>query len=171
MGFGDYLQPVVIVGFTDPDTGQVDWPAFREDLRAKLLTDHKGFTNGIGTVALAQHYCRRTDIEACWVVERELQAARAFLMDHGIILRNAHRRWHIVDNAAEALGFITNRTMRVVRAYGKTRAVGEIAAYQYPQLADHAVLKALGTMQPSIKRLEEATKKGLPPGRKKKRSK
>ena len=164
MGFNDFLQPVLIVGFTDPSTGRVDWPAFREDLRGKLLTDHVGFSNGIGTVALTRYYCKRTDMEACLVMERELQASRAFFMDHGIILRNASRRWHIVDNASEALGFIANRTMRVVRAYVRTKAVGQIASLQYPQLAKHAVLQTLGAAEPSIKKLEEATKKYLSSG-------
>ena len=169
MGFNDFLQPVLIVGFTDPKTGQIDWPAFREDLRGKLLTSHVGFANGVSTVALTREYCNRTDIEACIFMESELQASRAFFMDHGVILRNASRRWHVVDNAAEALSFITNRTMRVVRAYGRTKAVGTLAAEQYPQLSEHAVLKALGTMQSSVKRLEEATKKELPPAKKKRK--
>lgn len=157
MGFDDFLQPVLIVGFTNPDTSQVDWQAFREDLRGRLLTDHVGFANGISTTALANHYCRRTDIEACIVMERELQSARAVLMDSGIILRNAHRRWHIVDNAAEALGFIVNRTRRVVRAYGRTTAVSVIAAQQYPELAMNPVLEALGSTERAIRRLREAT--------------
>jgi hypothetical protein len=160
---GFELGIILPVGFTDPNTGQVDWNGFREDLRGKLQTDHRGFANGVGTVALARYYFRRTDLEACLKMECELQAARAVLLDRGIILRNASRRWHIVDSASEALGFIVNRTMRVVRAYGRTTAVGQIASQQYPQLASHPVLQALGAAEPSIKRLKKATKKGLPP--------
>lgn len=157
MGFNDYLQPPLPVEFTDPDTGRIDWREMREDLRARLQTDHLGFVNGVSTVALARIYFRRTDVEACLIMERELQAARAVLMDRGIILRNAYRRWHIVDNAAEALGFIVNRTRRVVRAYGRTSAVGAIAAQQYPELAMNPVLQALGSAERSIRRLKEAT--------------
>lgn len=162
MGFGDFLQPPLPVEFTDPDTGYVDWGGFREDLRGRLLTDHRGFTNGTGTVALARIYFRRTDVEACLVMEGALQSARAVLMDRGIILRNAHRRWHIVDNPAEALGFIVNRTRRVARAYGRTRAVGAIASQQYPELAMNPVLQALGAAERSIRRLEEATQEQPP---------
>jgi len=168
MGFE--LQPPLVVGFTDPNTGLVDWDAFRADLRGRLLTSHVGLTNGVSTVSLARIYFKRTDLEASLFMERELQAARAILLDRGIILRNTNRRWHIVADAAEALGFIVNRTMRVVRAYGRTKAVGEIASKQYPQLAQHTVLQALGTAGPSIKRLEKATKKGLPSGQKAKGS-
>jgi len=157
VGFNDFLQPPLPVDFTDPTTGAVDWPALREDLRGRLLTDHVGFANGTGTVALARIYFRRTDVEACLIMERELQSARAVLMDSGIILRNAYRRWHIVDNAAEALGFIVNRTRRVVKAYGRTSAVGAIASQQYPELAMNPVLQALGSAERSIKRLKEAT--------------
>lgn len=163
MGFGDFLQPPLPVDFTDPDTGSVDWASFNEDLHGKLLTDHIGFTNGISTVALARYYFRRTDVEACLVMEAHLQSSRAALMDRGIILRSAYRRWHIVDNAAEALGFIVNRTRRVVRAYGRTTAVSALASQQYPELAMNPVLQALGSTERSIKRLKEATEdKELP---------
>lgn len=157
MGFGDFIQPPLPISFTDPNTGAVDWSAFDEDIRGKLITDHLGFINGISTAALARYYFRRTDVEACLVMEAHLQSCRAALMDRGIILRNAYRRWHIVDNAAEALGFIVNRTRRVVRAYGRTTAVSEIATLQYPELAMNPVLKALGSAERSIKRLKKAS--------------
>jgi hypothetical protein len=90
-------------------------------------------------------------------METQMQMVRPELLKIGMILRNTNYKWHIVDNATEAVSFIENRTKRIVNAYKRTTTVSTIATLQYPELADHPTVKALGSMSRSIKRLEEST--------------
>ncbi len=154
MGFA-YESPAAM-DFYDSDTGYEDTEGFREDLRAKLITEHKGEANGVSTSDLAKYYYGENNLEACLTMENELQLARYILLSRGIILRNSHYRWHIVDSAIEALSFLTNRTLRIVKADLRTRVASAIALEQYPELAEYSTPKALVAMSKQFDKLKAA---------------
>lgn len=154
MGFG--YKRARPVNFYDLDSGNIDWKGFREELRGKLLTDHVGWANGVSTKDLATYFYHRTDLEACLSMENEMQFARYILLGRGTILRNAYKRWHIVDNAEEAYRFLHDRSMRLLRAHARTVTASLIATKQFPELAESSLPKALASMSASFKRLEKA---------------
>lgn len=159
MGFT--TETIYPIGFSNRRTGFVDWHGFREDLRGKLQTDCKGTINGVSTDDLAEYYFGRRDLEASFRMENELQLARTILMKRGIILKNTRYRWHIVGDAGEAHGFLTNRSLRLVRAHSRLRVTGKVATDSYPELAETATVQAIGTMEKPIKELQEAVDKDL----------
>jgi len=135
------------------------WADFREDLRGKLLTDHIGRFNGISTDDLAEYYFGQRGLEASIKMESELQQARQILLSRGIILKNSKYRWHIVGETIEAYDFIRNRSLRIVRAHQRTKVVATISQSQFPELAETATVKALGSMQKTVDKLREGITK------------
>jgi len=154
MGFS--LGIIVPVDFYDKETGYIDYHAFRQDLRGKLIKEHCGAINGISTESLAECYYHRRDLEPCLKMEQELQFARAVLRERGIILKNTYCRWHIVDNAPEAYGYLKNRAMRMVRAHGRVVTESEIALKYFPELEGYSLPKAIAGLGKPVKQLKEA---------------
>lgn len=159
MGFD--LSSVIPLDFVDKKTRDPDWAAFREDLRGKLLTEHTGFINGVGTGDLAEYYFKRRDLEAYLRMEHELQTARFILMNRGIILKNSFNRWHIVATAIEAHSFLVNRTMRIVRAHERNVKANAIATDNYPELQKYSLPTAISAMGKPIKKLRQALNKDM----------
>jgi len=156
MGFG--IATIAPIGFVNSQ-GEIDWAGFREELRGMLLTECRGRFNGLSTDDIAERYFGRRDLEACIKVENELQLARAILVKRGIVLKNTNYRWHIIDEQVEAYSYIRNRTMRIVNAHQRTRAVANIVQKQYPELSETATVKALAGMQKPVDRLKQAVSK------------
>jgi len=154
MGFS--LGIIVPPNFHDTRSGYTDWKAFREDLRGKLLEEHCGAISGVSTESLAEYYFARRDLEACLKMEQELCFARVVLRERGIILKNIYCKWHIVDNAPEAYGYLKNRAMRMVRAHGRVATESEIALKYFPELEGYSLPKAIANLGKPVKRLKEA---------------
>ena len=146
--------------------GQIALGASRQDLMGKFLTDNVGFDNGISTKELTEDYCGDTCLENRLFVENQLQIIRGILIDRGIILRNAHYKWHVVADTAEAKKFLINRTLRWVRAYGRLETTSDVAIKTYALPASDSVVQALKGTKSLVEEVKQAaTAPTLPPGR------
>lgn len=146
--------------------GQIALGALRQDLMGKFLTDNVGFDNGISTKELTEDYCGDTCLENRLFVENQLQIIRGILIDRGIILRNAHYKWHVVADTAEAKKFLINRTLRWVRAYGRLETTSDVAIKTYALPASDSVVQALKGTKSLVEEVKQAaTAPTLPPGR------
>ena len=137
--------------------GRIDLASFRQDLMGRFLTDNVGFDNGISTMELTNSYLGNTDLENRLFMENQLQIIRGTLMDRGVILRNAHYRWHVVADTAEAKKFLINRTLRWVRAYGRLETTSDVAIKTYALPASDSVVQALKGTKSLVEKVKQAS--------------